>query len=174
MLKTWEAETNQPENAATLSQIREWWESLDGKKVTWRQRLISPGETAQQLQWETQKFDETFTMASPQLRGITLYWRKPEEEQEHSTTPRKLEWALERQQLYIYPRSRQDLVLRVGLQEIIYQTIHLENPQVAGITKEGNCLLLLRDPEKQLEIKVTLDQANHEKLKQVVSPNTNL
>lgn len=169
MLKTWEAETNLPENSATLSQIREWWESLHGKKVTWRQRLIAPGEKAQQLQWDTQKFDETLTMAFPQLRGITLYWRKPEEEEEHNTTPRKLEFEPERQQLYIYPRSRSDLVFRVSLQDLVYQTIHLGNPQVAGVTREGNCILLLRDPDKQLEIKVTLDRASQEKLTQVVS-----
>jgi hypothetical protein len=170
MLKTWEADTNKPDNLETLNQIREWWESLNGKKVTWRQRLLSPGDNAQQLQWETQKFDETFTIALPQLRGITLYWRRESaEDEEHSTTPRKLEFEPGRQQLYIYPKSRQDLVLRVGLQEIIYQTIHLDNPQVAGVSKGDGCVVLLRDSAQKLEIKVILNSTNQEKLKQIIS-----
>ena len=77
---TWQYGSEHPENSANLDAIRQWWSKLSGKTVLWQQRIVPDGEEVGQLDWEPQRFDERFAIAEPELKGITVYWRKPEEE----------------------------------------------------------------------------------------------
>ena len=162
----WQQGSDNPDNGNNFAIIKQWWENLNGQKITWRQRLIPQSGDVSELDWEPQRFDEQFQLQSPQIRGITLYWRKSETEQERNTTPRKLELDENRQQLYIYPQSQKTLVLRVGVPEIIYQKIELKNPQWQGTNVGENYILTLRDHQKQLEIKLTLSPANLDQLQE--------
>jgi hypothetical protein len=36
----WQSESKTPENAENFDRISQWWASLNGKEVTWVQRLI--------------------------------------------------------------------------------------------------------------------------------------
>ena len=162
----WQQGSDNPDNANNFATIKQWWENLNGQKITWRQRLIPQSGDVSELDWEPQRFDEQFQLQSPQIRGITLYWRKSDTEQERNTTPRKLELDENRQQLYIYPQSQKELVLRVGVPEIIYQKIEIKNPQWQGTNVGENYILTLRDNQKQLEIQLTLSPANLDQLKE--------
>src|ERR671933_247555 len=137
----WLQGSNNPENGNNLVTIKQWWTSLHDKKITWRQRLIPQTEDVSALDWEPQRFDEVFKIQTPEIRGITLYWHKPDTEQERSTTPRKLELEKESQQLYIYPQSQ-------------------------GTNIGENYILTLRDEQQKLDIQVTLSPANLEQLKE--------
>jgi hypothetical protein len=128
----WQQNSDNPENGNNFATIQQWWTSLNDKKIAWRQRLVPQTGDISELDWEPQRFDEVFKLQTPQIRGITLYWRKPDTEQERSTTPRKLELDPHTQQLYIYPQSQKELVIRVGIPEIVYQKIELTNPQWQG------------------------------------------
>ncbi|HEY9652816.1 MAG TPA: hypothetical protein V6C95_19320, partial [Coleofasciculaceae cyanobacterium] len=109
---------------------------------------------------------EAFKIQSPQIRGITLYWRKPDTDKERSTTPRKLELDESSQQLYIYPQSQPELVIRVGLPEIVYQKIAIKNPRWQGTRAGENYILTLRDNQQQLDIQLTLTPDNLTQLKE--------
>jgi hypothetical protein len=88
----WQQGSNNPENGNNFATIQQWWTTLHDQKIMWRQRLIPQiPEDVSTLDWEPQRFDEVFKIQMPQIRGITLYWRKPDTNQERSTTPRKLE-----------------------------------------------------------------------------------
>lgn len=162
----WQQGSDNPDNGNNFATIKQWWENLNGQKITWRQRLIPQSGDVSELDWEAQRFDEQFQLQSPQIRGITLYWRKSDTEQERNTTPRKLELDESRQQLYIYPQSQKELVLRVGVPEIIFQKIEIQNPQWEGTNVGENYILTLRDNPQQLEIKLTLSPANLDQLKE--------
>ena len=162
----WQQNSDNPANGSNFATIQQWWASLNAQKIAWRQRLIPATGDVSQLDWEPQRFDEVFKLQMPQIRGITLYWRKADSEQERSTTPRKLELDTNTQQLYIYPQSQKELVIRVGIPEIVYQKIEIANPQWQGTTAGENYMLTLRDQKQQLEVKLTLTPENLAQLKE--------
>jgi hypothetical protein len=163
----WQQGSDNPENGNNFATIQQWWASLHDQKIMWRQRLIPQNqmEDVSALDWEPQRFDEVFKIQMPQIRGITLYWRKPDTNQERSTTPRKLELDKSKEQLYIYPQSQKELVIRVSTPERIYQKLALQNPQWQGTNVGENYILTLRDEQQKLEIKITLSPANLDELK---------
>ena len=162
----WQQGSNNPDNGSNFATIKQWWESLNDKKIAWRQRLVPQSGNVSELDWESQRFDEVFKLQAPQIRGITLYWRKADTDQERNTTPRKLEFDQNNQQLYIYPQSQKELDMRVSLPEIVYQKIEIKNPQWQGTRVGENYTLTLRDNLQQLEIKLTLNPANLDQLKE--------
>lgn len=169
-LKTlWQQSSSNPENADNFAIISQWWASLNGKEINWGQRLIPPDGDVSKLNWEPQQFDEVFIISNPQIRGITLYWFKPGSRQERNTTPHKLELDNLHQQIYIYPQSQKELVIRVKLPQIIYQTIEIKNPQIELTALGENKLLTLRDEQQQLQVKVTLSPLDIDKLKEQIS-----
>ncbi|MCA1995049.1 MAG: hypothetical protein LDL41_23825 [Coleofasciculus sp. S288] len=162
----WQQNSDNPENGSNFATIQQWWASLHDKKIAWRQRIIPQTGDVSELNWEPQRFDEEFKLQTPQIRGITLYWYKPGIEQERSTTPCKLELDSHSQQLYIYPKSQPELVIRVGVPEIIYQKIELKNPQWQSTPAGESYILTLRDNQQQLEIKLTLSPEHIGQLKE--------
>lgn len=169
-LKTvWQQGSSNPENADNFATICQWWANLANKKVTWQQRLIPQNSDVSQLDWEPQRFDEAFELKTPEIRGITVYWRKPDSPQERNTTPYMLELDNLRQQLYIYPQSQKQLVIRVGIPEVVYQTIELKNPQLQLAAAGEKYILTLRDAQQLLQVKVTLSPENLDQLKQQLS-----
>lgn len=166
-LKTvWQQGSTSPENADNFATICQWWENLINQKVTWQQRLVPQNSNASTLDWEPQRFDEVFEIKATQIRGITVYWRKPDSPQERSTTPYRLELDNLSQYLYIYPQSQKEVVIRVGIPEIVYQTIELKNPQIQISAAGENYILSLRDEQQHLQVKVSLSPANLDQLKQ--------
>jgi hypothetical protein len=149
---TWHYGSNNPENPDHFDTIRRWWSNLNGKEVTWRQRIIPASGEVKNLDWEPQRFDEQFVISNPEVRGITLYWRKPGTPDPRNTTVSKLEFDRLRQELYIYPQSQPTLVIRVGVAAIQYKTVTLKE---AEIVFEGNTLIL-RDRTQLLEVKTQL------------------
>lgn len=166
---SWQQGSNNPENPTNLATIQKWWATLNDQKVSWRQRIIPQSGDVSELDWEPQRFDEVFPLKTPSIRGITVYWHKPDEDRERSTTPRQLELDIDRQQLYIYPQSQKELVIRVGIPEIIYQKIELNNPQLKLDTAGENKILTLGDTKQQVEVKVTLSPAELDQLRQQLS-----
>lgn len=162
----WQQGSTNPENAENFAKISQWWAAINGKEITWRQRLMPPTADVREIDWEPQRFDEVFRISDAEVRGITLYWHKPDSQQERSTTPHKLELDTLRQQLYIYPQSQKEVVIRVGLPEVIYQKLELKYPQVESSQNDGNCILTLRDNQQLLEVKVILSREAVNQLKQ--------
>lgn len=162
----WQQSSTKPENASNLALISQWWSNLANKEVSFAQRMIPQSGETDELNWERQRFDEVFELKTPEIRGITLYWRKPDSEQERNTTPHQLVLDTRRQQLFIFPQSQNQLVIRVGLPEILYQTIEMKNPQMEYSLADDNYILTLRDAQQQLEVKVTLSSDNLSQLKQ--------
>jgi hypothetical protein len=162
----WQFGSSDPENTNSLAIIRQWWAGLNGKEIIWQQRQLVPATiAAQELNWEPQRFDEKFVLSTPELRGITLYWHKPDApQQERSTTPHKLELNQLQQKLYVFPQSQKELVMRVGTPEIIFQKIALNQPQVQY--DSATQLLTLRDERQAIEVKVTLSSASASQLKE--------
>jgi hypothetical protein len=154
--------SNNPENATNLDTIRQWWGRLQGEEINLQQRLIPADGDLSSLNWEAQKFDETFVITHPEIRGITLFYFKPDNPQERSLTPSKLELNRLQQQLYIFPQSQAGIVVRVELPQVQYQTITVNHPEIA-VSQNG--VILLRDTEQLLEIKVMLTAEQMEKLK---------
>lgn len=126
----------------------------------------SPNREVDELNWELQRFDETFELKNPDVRGITLYWSKSDSSQERNTTPHQLVLDSRRQQLYIFPQSQKQLVIRVGVPQIVYETIEMKNPQLEYSSVGENHSLTLRDAEQKLEIKVILSSHLLQQLKQ--------
>lgn len=160
----WQYGSNNSDNADNLEAIREWWGNLKGIKVDWQQRLLPQDANPHQLNWEPQKFDETFAIVNPEMRGITLYWYKPDSTDERNMTPAKLELDTRHQQLYIYPQSQQQVVVRVTIPEVRYETVEIHDPHIA-VGKNG-LLLLFRDKEQLLDIKITLSPEKLQQLKE--------
>lgn len=164
----WQQGNSQPENLSNFAVISQWWSNLANKQVMLAQRTISQTGDVDQLDWEAQRFDEVFTIKSPEIRGITLYWQKPDSPQERNTTPHQLILDTRQQQLYIFPQSQKQLVIRVVLREINYQTINIKNPQWQYHRVGENHVLTLRDNPQQLEVKVTLTSDNLSQLKEQI------
>ncbi len=160
----WQQESTDPNNVNHFAEISQWWASLNGQEITWRQRLIPETGAATDLDWEPQRFDETFAVNQPQVRGITLYWQKPDAKEERNTTPYKLELDQLRQMLYIYPQSQRGIVIRVALPQVVYQQVKITQPELSVLRSGEQAMLVLRDEAQRLEIQVSL---NAEKLAEI-------
>ena len=156
--RVWQQNSNQPDNKENLAAIAQWWSDLAGQEVIWQQRLIPSDANLPDLDWQPQKFDEKLTLQTPELRGITIYWRNNNRD-ERNITPSKLQLDTARQRLYIFPQTQSQVVIRVSVPQTVYQKLDLSNPQLAATIKDGKAIILLRDETEQLEIKVTLDRA---------------
>jgi hypothetical protein len=161
----WQQGSANLDNPNNFAMIQQWFATLNGKEITWRQRLIPPTADVREIDWESQRFDEIFTVSNPEIRGITLYWRKSDSQQERSITPHKLELDKLHQQLYIYPQSQKEVVIRVGIPQITYQQIELNNPELQYSKNDNAHILTLRDTNQFLEIKVTLSAETIDLLK---------
>jgi hypothetical protein len=155
----WQQNSSQSDNGDNLKAIAVWWSALAAKEVAWQQRLIPPSGNLDELDWQPQKFDEKLVLATPQVRGITFYWRNNQVTDERNITPSKLELDLSKQRLYVFPQSQSQVVISVSLPVTVYQKLNLLNPQIAATIKNGQGIILLRDETEKLEVKVTLSQA---------------
>jgi len=153
----WVYGSTDPENPSHFETIRQWWVGLLGQPITWRQRLIDRTTDPADLDWEAERFDEEFIMSNPDVRGITLYYRKQGSDVERSTRPQTLKLSANGQYLFIYPQSQNDVVIRVGQPEAHLDTIDLTNPTATVATGSGRCLLTLTDPIAGMAVRVTLD-----------------
>lgn len=162
-ITVWQYGSNNPDHATNLDTIRQWWGNLQGEEISLQQRLIPTDGDLNQINWEAQKFDETFVITNPEIRGITLFYFKPDNPQERSLTPSKLELHRLQQQLYIFPQSQPGIVVRLELPKVQYQTITINHPEIA-VSQKG--VILLRDTEQLIEVKVMLTSEEIEKLKE--------
>ncbi|MEY4519367.1 MAG: hypothetical protein RLZZ499_1966 [Cyanobacteriota bacterium] len=160
----WQQNSSQPDNGDNLKAIAQWWSELAGKEVAWQQRLIPPSGNLEELDWQPQKFDEKLVLETPQVRGITLYWRNKQGTDERNITPHKLDLNIAQQRLYIFPQSQSQVVISVSLPVIAYQQLNLVNPQIAATIKNGQGIILLRDAAEKLEVKVALSQSQVKQL----------
>jgi hypothetical protein len=170
----WQFGSNNPDNANHLATIQQWWVNLKGQEIRWQQRLLTPNGVASELNWEPQRFDETFVMTQPELRGITLYWHKFGDSQERNTTAAKLELDRIHQQLYVYPQSQSDVVIRVELPRPTVQTLRLDSPQWQfHRASNGAHVLIVQDLSQHLEIQIKLNAENLAQLQQqlAIAPN---
>ncbi|MBO9998434.1 MAG: hypothetical protein J7641_05405 [Cyanobacteria bacterium SID2] len=168
--RIWQYGSTHPDNAENLETIRRWWGNLDGQPIVWQQRLIPDSGNPDELDWELQRFDDRFTLTAPELKGITIYWRKPEERDAHNITARQIELDEARQQLYIYSKAQPNVVLRVALPSVAYESIELKPSHLRCVTGEGKAVLVFRDESQLLEVKVKLDTLAWEQLQQQLSP----
>lgn len=151
----WQLDSNNSQKAIQFKQIEQWWQELNLKQVSWQQRLIpDTGE----INWKPQRFDENITLEMPQIRGITFYWHKLTFEDERSITPKKLVLDPLAQTLDIYPQSQSSLVIRISKLGVIYQKFELTDPLIVSKLTENETVLLLRDKQQKLEIKINLSQ----------------
>ncbi|NET87672.1 MAG: hypothetical protein F6K45_06180 [Kamptonema sp. SIO1D9] len=161
---TWATNSTNPNNPHHLATIQEWWASLDGKEVTLAQRLIGENVNVSNINWEPQRFDEKFVVEKPQIRGITVFWYKQDSDVERNLTPEKLEFDADTQKLYIYPQSQKQVVVRIGLATVQFQTIDLQDPLIVGTSIGEKRIILLRDKQQQIDVKLTLSPQNISKL----------
>jgi hypothetical protein len=152
----WQQGSDNPDNRGNFEKICQWWDSLTGKEITFAQRLIPQNNNIEEIDWQEQRFDETFLLKSSEIRGITLYWQKIGEENERNLTANKLELDPNRQELYIYSQSQKQVIIRVRIPQVKYQLIDLNNPQIAANMIGKDCLLLLQDDRHQIEVKLKL------------------
>jgi hypothetical protein len=71
--------------------------------------------------------------------------------------------------LYVYSQLESELVVRIGIPEIKYQTLELNNPEIA---LGSDNVLLLWDADQELEIKISLSHENVIKLKELLADNS--
>ncbi|NJK99842.1 MAG: hypothetical protein HC910_04450 [Spirulinaceae cyanobacterium SM2_1_0] len=154
----WQQGSSDPENMAHLDAIAQWWQQLDQQEIELAQRLLPESDDLGAVDWQPQRFDERFTVQAPRVGGITLYWQKPDSKEERSITVRKLELEPRAQRLYIYSQAQRQVVMRVAIPGLNYQTLKLHNPQIVGKASGEGCVLLLRDSGQQLEIELVLDR----------------
>lgn len=70
--------------------------------------------------------------------------------------------------MYIFPKSQNQLIIRVGLPEVSYETVEMTNPETECQQLDGKYLLTLRDPIGHIEVKVNLSPENLSQLKQTL------
>jgi hypothetical protein len=157
----WQNANPNPDNLENFQIISQWWQDLNLKEVFWQQRLIPDTGSLEDINWEQQGFDEKFSIQMPQIRGITLYWHKSTFADERSMTPKQLILDREREQLDIYPQSQPSLVIRVTKTHLVYQKFELKNPLLVGKKAESEYILLFRDKEQQIEVKINLSPENY-------------
>lgn len=160
----WQQNNGEADNRENLEAIATWWSDLNGKEVVWQQRLIAASSDLNDIDWQPQQFDKKLMLNQAELRGITIYWREGNSDIERNITASKLQLALSEQKLYIYPQSQSQVVICVTLPGIVYQKMELNNPLAVATSKGDNYLLLLRDKEQKLELKITLDRAKMKQL----------
>lgn len=166
---TWTLGSNDPEAEVNLARIAQWWTSLANQEILWQQRSLE-GRSGSELNWEKQALDETFTMRSPSLRGITLYWFKPNAPEERNISVGYFQLDLFNQRLDVLPSSGRSYQLRVTLPKIVYQKIQMTNPQLGAVKQpNGNAILLIRDEKQRLEIQIDLNSDNTILLQQKLS-----
>lgn len=167
----WELNNPNPDNSTNFETVSQWWLKLENQEITFAQRLLPDTNRPEDINWDAQRFDETLTLTQTRVGGITLYWHSPKSEKERSITPTKLELDLDREQLYIYSKAQQNLVIRVTKPKLVYQTYNLENPKIAGAKIGDRVILLLQDEAQQIEVKLTLDSQSVAKLKSILPPS---
>ncbi len=156
----WQFGSDDPKNAEALAQVQQWWSRLDGKAVTWQQR-VSQGAAPIDLDWETQRFDETFSIVSPELKGITVFWSKANEDQTRDLTASRLDLDRTEQALYITPKSKPDVVVRVCVPQPKYESIAL----TASVVTVVGETLVIRDRGQMLEVRASLSAEQIAQLK---------
>jgi hypothetical protein len=162
-LIVWEHDSKDPENDANLAVISQWWANLNGKQVNWLERMIPQIGGMSEIHWEIQRFDEIFIIVNPAIKGTTLYWQKPDSPIEHNSMAQKIELNNLKQELYIYPRIEEEIVLRVSLHEFEYQTIKLNNVEITFQEQE---VMMIRDVKQQMEVQINLTAENVNLLKE--------
>ncbi len=170
----WQQGSSNPDNVVNFNDICQWWGSLSKKEVAWAQRLIPEDNNVNQIDWQTQRFDEKFMIQTPEIRGITLYWYKLGDNAQRNLTPKKLELDLTKGQLYIYPASQAQVVIRIAIPQVKYQVVDLNNPQIAANSGEENFLLLLRDSQQKIEVKLNLSSEKQLYLLSILAKNLKL
>ena len=162
----WQAGINNLENTDNLHRISQWWTNLNGKEIVWVERMIPQIGGISEIHWHPQRFDETFMIVNPEIRADTLYWYKPDSPVERNSPVQKLVLDNLQQQLYLYPQLESDVVICIGIPEVKYQTLEIKNIEIA--LGEDN-IMLLWDPEQELEIKIALSPENIVKLKELLA-----
>lgn len=162
-LTVWQHDSKDPENDANLALISQWWANLNGKQVNWLERMIPQIGGMSEIHWEIQRFDEIFIMVNPEIKGTTLYWQKPDSPIEHNSMAQKIELNNLKQELFIYPRIEEEIVLRVSLHEFEYQTIKLNNVEITFQEQE---VMMIRDVRQQMEVQINLTAENVNLLKE--------
>ena len=162
----WRYGDSDPANPAHFETISQWWSRLNGQTITWRQRLMDQTSDPRDLDWEVERFDEQFACQGAEIRGISLYWYKGAQEAERNSTPAKLELDTLHQHLYIYPKSQPDLVIRVGLPEVTYQTVTVVASQCKLTMGQGKCQLQIVDKAQGLKVAIQLSAEQIYALKQ--------
>jgi hypothetical protein len=167
----WQSANLNPDNRENFQIINQWWQDLNLKEIFWQQRLIPENGRIDDINWDSQNFDEKFMIQMPQVRGITLYWHKSTFADERSMTPKQLILDREQEQLYIYPQSQSNLVIRVTKPHLVYQKIELKNPLMVGKKSASEYILLVRDKEQQIEVKINLSPDNYRQFLETMTEN---
>jgi hypothetical protein len=152
----WQLGSNNPDNANHFAEISDWWADLHEQTISWRQRLIQPASDIHDLNWEPQRFDEAFCIIQPQIRGITLYWQKSQADGERNITPQRLELDNVRQELYIYPKTQNEVVIQVAIPDAAVQEINLKFPQATITQDASQTVLTLRDDGQRILVSAVL------------------
>ena len=167
---TWTLGSTEPDTEANLTRIAQWWAALAGQEIIWQQRPLTEDTDRSAIDWSKQALDETFTIHTASLRGITLYWFKPNSPDERNITVNYIQLDLHNQQLDILPSSGKSYQLRITLPKIVYQKIQITDPQLGSLIQpSGDALLLFRDEKQRLEVQIDLSAANVALLKQKLS-----
>lgn len=153
----WQQKSEYDNNPTNLALISDWWSSLAQKKVKIAQRLIPETGNVNDINWESQRFDEEFILEFPQIRGITVYGKKAHEEKEFGYTPQKLELDIDNQELDIYLQSQAHTIIRLSVATITYQTFSLGEVEIVSNGDSKNNLMLVRNTEKKVEVTFNLN-----------------
>jgi len=164
---TWTLGSSDPDAEINLARIAQWWTALAGQEIIWQQRPLAENTDREAIDWSKQSLDETFTIDNPTLRGITLYWFKPNSPDERNITVSYIQLDLHNQRLDILPSSGRNYQLRITLPKIVYQKIQITDPQFGSlIQSNGDAVLLFRDEKQRLEIQIDLSAINVNLLQQ--------
>ena len=118
-LKTvWQSGSKDAENSDKFDRISQWWQNLNGKQISWVERLIPQIGGMSEIHWQPQRFDETFVILNPKIREETLYWYNSNSPVERNNTVQKIELDNLQQHLYIYPQLESELVIRIAISEV--------------------------------------------------------
>lgn len=169
----WQQGSSSPQNGDSFAQISHCWEELDGQEIFWQQRLIPESGLTEDVDWKPQDFDERKVLLSPQVRGITFFWHQAGMADERGITPRKVILEPNLNRLLLFSGTQNNLVIRVGRSPIVYQTVELVHPVLAGKRVGDQGILLLRDPVQQIEVKVILDGLGLEQILSLLTSSAN-
>ncbi|MGB0563019.1 MAG: hypothetical protein ACPGVO_14630 [Spirulinaceae cyanobacterium] len=161
----WQQQSQERSNADAFALISQWWGRLNGKAIKMARRPWHDSQDLTEVDWRAQRFDEMFVLYQPRIAGITLYWQREQDPEEHRLAARKLELDIGRQHLYIYGQSPQHLVVRVMLPGTVYEIVELRDPDLASTHVGDRTILLWRDPQQHLEVKINLSAAAVDQLK---------